>query len=57
MIRNAAIMAGIPCITTRPGISAIVQALSALHRGDYKVRTLQSYHKRPAPIPKAAARA
>jgi carbamoyl-phosphate synthase large subunit len=57
MIRNAAIMAGIPCITTRPGISAIVQALSALHRGDYKVRTLQSYHKRPAPTPKAIARA
>jgi carbamoyl-phosphate synthase large subunit len=56
-IRAAAIMGGIPCITTRAGISAVVQALSALHRGDYVVRRLQSYHKRPLPAPKAAARA
>jgi hypothetical protein len=40
-------MGGIPCITTRAGISAVVQALSALHRGDYQVRRLQSYHKKP----------
>jgi hypothetical protein len=42
---------------TRAGISAVVQALSARQRGDYVVRRLQAYHKRPAPAHKAAARA
>ncbi len=50
-IRAAAIMGGLPCITTRAGISAVVQALDALHRGEYLVRRLQSYHKRPALAP------
>ncbi|MFT5287510.1 MAG: carbamoyl-phosphate synthase large subunit [Planctomycetota bacterium] len=43
-IRAAAVAAGIPCITTVAGISAVVGALSALHRGDYSVKSLQSYH-------------
>ena len=43
-IRTAAILGGIPCITTRAGISAIVSALEAIHRGEYKVRQLQDYH-------------
>jgi len=44
-IRAAAVLGGIPCITTAAGISAVVQALSALHRGDYQVRTLQAHHR------------
>ena len=52
-IRSAAIMNGIPCITTRAGISAVVQALLALHGGEYLVRRVQSYHKRPT-LPSAA---
>jgi carbamoyl-phosphate synthase large subunit len=46
-IRAAAVSAGIPCITTAAGISAIVQALSAIHRGDYEVKKLQEYHELP----------
>ncbi len=44
-IRSSAVSAGIPCITTRAGISALVSALSALHRGDYGVKSLQEYHQ------------
>jgi carbamoyl-phosphate synthase large subunit len=43
-IRAAAVTVGIPCITTRAGISAVVSALSALHRGDYEVRSIQEHH-------------
>jgi carbamoyl-phosphate synthase large subunit len=43
-IRAAAVIAGISCITTRAGISAVVSALSALHRGDYEVRSIQEHH-------------
>jgi carbamoyl-phosphate synthase large subunit len=43
-IRAAAVTAGISCITTRAGISAVVSALSALHRGDYQVRSIQEHH-------------
>ena len=53
-IRSAAIMGGIPCITTRAGISAIVQALLALHGGEYLVRRLQHHHRRPAARPATA---
>jgi carbamoyl-phosphate synthase large subunit len=42
-IRAAAVIAGVPCITTRAGISAVVSALAALHRGDYQVRTIQEH--------------
>ncbi len=51
-IRAAAVSAGIPCITTRAGISAVVHALVALHRGEYEVRSIQEHlatHPRPAP--------
>jgi carbamoyl-phosphate synthase large subunit len=44
-IRSAAVSAGISCVTTRAGISAVVSALSAMHRGDYKVRSLQEHHQ------------
>jgi carbamoyl-phosphate synthase large subunit len=45
-IRASAVQLGIPCITTRAGISAVVSALVALHKGDYQVANLQSHHKR-----------
>ncbi len=43
-IRAASVTAGIPCITTLAGISAIVSALFARKAGDYKVATLQEHH-------------
>ncbi|MCA8980975.1 MAG: carbamoyl-phosphate synthase large subunit [Planctomycetes bacterium] len=43
-IRAASVTAGIPCITTLAGISAIVSALFARKAGDYKVSTLQEHH-------------
>ncbi|MEO6709225.1 MAG: carbamoyl phosphate synthase large subunit, partial [Planctomycetota bacterium] len=49
-IRASAVQLGIPCITTLHGIRAVVSALGAMHRGEYKVRSLQTYHaqlKRP----------
>ncbi len=55
-IRAAAVHGGVTCITTRAGISAVVQALTALHRADYTVRRLQDHHRRPAPSPRAPAR-
>jgi carbamoyl-phosphate synthase large subunit len=53
-IRAAAVQAGVTCITTRAGIAAVVQALGALHAGEYSVKRLQDYHRRPAPAPKRA---
>ena len=44
-IRTAAVSAGIPCITTLAGISAVVSALSALHRGEFGVKSIQAYHR------------
>ncbi|HVS17149.1 MAG TPA: carbamoyl-phosphate synthase large subunit [Planctomycetota bacterium] len=43
-IRAAAVSIGVPCITTRAGISAVVQALGALHTADYQVHRLQEHH-------------
>ena len=40
-IRAAAIEARVPCATTRAGISAVISALSALHSGQFEVRSLQ----------------
>jgi len=45
MIRASSVMAAVPCITTRAGISAIVQALAAIHKSDWKVRTIQEHHQ------------
>jgi carbamoyl-phosphate synthase large subunit len=48
-IRSAAVTSGIPCVTTRAGISAVVSALAAMHRGEYQVRSIQEHlatHKR-----------
>ena len=43
-IRAAATNTAIPCITTLAGIRAVVNALSALHRGEFGVRSLQEHH-------------
>jgi carbamoyl-phosphate synthase large subunit len=45
-IRAASVAAGVPCITTCAGISAVVSALTAIHRGDYQVSSLQEHHAR-----------
>ncbi len=47
-IRSSAVVAGIPVITTRAGISALVSAFAALHRGDFNVKSLQEYHRATA---------
>jgi carbamoyl-phosphate synthase large subunit len=57
MIRAAAVQAGVPCITTRAGIAAVVQALGARHSGEYSVKRLQDYHRRPAAAAPKRARA
>jgi carbamoyl-phosphate synthase large subunit len=51
-IRAAAVGAGIPVVTTMAGVSALVAALSALHRGDFAVRSIAEHH---ADIPKGEA--
>jgi carbamoyl-phosphate synthase large subunit len=43
-IRTAAVAAGVPCITTVPGMAAAVQGVEALRRGDIGVRSLQEVH-------------
>ncbi|MEM7515584.1 MAG: carbamoyl-phosphate synthase large subunit, partial [Planctomycetota bacterium] len=44
-IRASAVVAGIPCITTRAGISALIGALAAMHERDFEVKSLQEHHK------------
>ena len=56
-IRAAAVSGGIPCITTFAGISAVVQALAAIHQGEYSVRKVQEYHERPTRTPSDAVNA
>jgi carbamoyl-phosphate synthase large subunit len=43
-IRTAAVAAGIPCVTTVQGMTACVQGVEALLRGDLGVRSLQELH-------------
>ena len=44
-IRTAAARAGIPCITTIPGVLAAVQGIEAVRHGSGRPRTLQEYHR------------
>ena len=44
-IRTAAARAGIPCITTIPGVLAAVQGIEAVRRGSGSPRSLQEYHR------------
>jgi carbamoyl-phosphate synthase large subunit len=43
-IRTAAVAVGIPCVTTVQGMTACVQGVEALIRGDLGVRSLQELH-------------
>jgi carbamoyl-phosphate synthase large subunit len=45
-IRTAAVLAGVPCITTVQGLAAAVQGIAALRRGDIGVRSLQDWADR-----------
>jgi carbamoyl-phosphate synthase large subunit len=45
-IRTAAVMRGVPCITTIQGAAACVQGIEALVRGDIGVTSLQEHHAR-----------
>ena len=42
-IRTAAVVRGVPSVTTVPGLSAAVQGIEALTRGDIGVRSLQEH--------------
>ena len=44
-IRTAAVLAGIPCITTVQGLAAAVQGIEALRSGSIGVRSLQEWAK------------
>ncbi|MDP9845156.1 carbamoyl-phosphate synthase large subunit [Streptosporangium lutulentum] len=44
-IRTAAVLRGIPCITTVQGLAAAVQGIQAIVRGDIGVRSLQEHAK------------
>ena len=43
-IRTAAARKGVPCITTMPGVLAVVQGVEALRAGWDLPRSLQEYH-------------
>jgi carbamoyl-phosphate synthase large subunit len=42
-IRTAAVVRGVPCITTAQGLGAAVQGIEALIAGDIGVRSLQEH--------------
>jgi carbamoyl-phosphate synthase large subunit len=43
-VRRAAMMHGVPCITTLTGAAAAVQAIRAMKEQGISVRALQDYH-------------
>jgi carbamoyl-phosphate synthase large subunit len=45
-IRTAAVLRGIPCVTTVQGLAAAVQGIQAMIRGDVGVRSLQEHARR-----------
>ena len=49
-VRRAAMMAGIPCITTMTGAAAAVDAVRALKARELDVRSLQEYYLAPAQV-------
>jgi carbamoyl-phosphate synthase large subunit len=51
-VRRAAMMAGIPCITTMTGAAAAVDAIRALTSRELGVRSLQEYYQAAAPAAK-----
>jgi carbamoyl-phosphate synthase large subunit len=53
-IRMAAAAAGVPCVTTLPGVFAAVRGIEALRGGPTEPRSLQEYHGSSWPIPRQA---
>jgi carbamoyl-phosphate synthase large subunit len=49
-VRRAAMMAGIPCITTMTGAAAAAEAVKALKARELDVRSLQEYYLAAAPV-------
>jgi carbamoyl-phosphate synthase large subunit len=52
-IRTAAWQAGIPCVTTLPGVLAAIRGIEALREGPTEPRSLQDYHalaRDPTPV-------
>ncbi len=52
-IRTAAWQAGIPCVTTLPGVLAAIRGIEALRDGPTEPRSLQEYHelaRAPSPV-------
>ena len=43
-IRTAAAAAGVPCITTLPGVFATVRGIEAMHRAPTEPRSIQEHH-------------
>ena len=43
MIRTAAVLRNVPCVTTVPGLAAAVQGIESLMAGNVGVRSLQSW--------------
>ncbi|MCC2592961.1 carbamoyl-phosphate synthase large subunit [Tessaracoccus sp. OS52] len=43
LIRTAAVLADVPCVTTVPGLAAAVQGIEALRRGGLEVQSLQEW--------------
>ncbi len=54
-IRTAAVVAGIPCITTVQGLAAAVQGIEAVRSGDIGVRSLQDWTAPRAAAPTSTA--
>ncbi len=57
-IRTAAATAGVPCITTLPGVFAAVRGIEALRSGPTQPRSIQEHHAeaRGAPLPERTPR-
>ncbi len=50
-IRTAAASAGVPCITTLPGVFAAVRGIEAVRGGPTEPRSIQEYHEQAAAAP------
>ena len=51
LIRTASASAGVPCITTLPGVFAAVRGIEALRGGPTEPRSIQEYHAEAAAAP------
>lgn len=44
LIRNSAVMNGVPCVTTLQGAQATVNGIESLSQGSFEVKSLQDFH-------------